>query len=251
MLANEADLKRQSLKFIALTSDSDKALRILKKQAEKEPSRKLVSLRKQIEDSEEDLLLLSKQLTVINSGIEEGGQTLGRLDNEIIEADAIAKEIFGRIKFNRNELKQAERDASFQVAIVTDLQNDIKLLQDQYKALEASKILLVQEKLALSKSIKEKTAILATITNEIVEKESRLKTLKSATSVASRNLNKIGDNDKTIREGLANKKLKLQEEEDRLKSQKAELKKEEIMRKQIDPQAKTPKVDNSKGYLKI
>lgn len=103
----------------------------------------------------------------------------------------------------------------------------------------------------MNKLVKSAQAKLDTLTVEITKLESRLKTLKAITTVATKNLEKIGDRDKIIRESLATQELKLQKERTSLKTQKADMKKQLIAEKEQQPTLKVPKSDGSKGYYKI
>lgn len=248
---NEAVLKAQKSKLKSLTADSVKALKQLQKQAEEEPTKRVIHLKKEIENLTGELFTLSLSKTEIATYIKGAGGTLERLDQEIITADAIHKDLLNNLQRTQRKLKQAQYDAEFQVAVVSDLQNDVINLQRGYRSLEAARIVSVQERTRLNKLSKNQQTKLDTINNEIIEREKRLKTLQTMVNAATKDLSKISDSDKTIREGLADKKLKLQDEEANLKAQKAEMREELLARQQLNPKLKLSKPDNSKGYLKI
>jgi len=173
---------------------------------------------------------------------------LSTLDNEIIEADAIHKDLLDQISVAKRQLRQAERDATFQVAVVTDLQNDVKDLQEQYTKLEASRIFSTQEKERLDRLVITAQTKLDTINNESKHLEPKLAQLKVKVATATKNLDNIGKQDKLIRESLAAKELKLHQEESSLQTKKSELKQEQSVNQQF---GNRPKPNNSRGYYKI
>lgn len=187
----------------------------------------------------------------MQSYLDNASEVLEKLDGDIIEADAIHKELQSKIGYTRKQLKQAERDAEFQVAVVTDLKNEVLSLQEQYKALEASRIFSVQEQERLAKSVKIKQLRLDTLTNEITEKSSQLTVIQTETDLVTKSLRRSSDTDKTIRQSLADKKLRLQEEAQDLKTRRADIKKELIIQQQINPKLPTPRKNRLKGYYEI
>lgn len=237
--------------MVKLTTDSEKALKTLQKRAEGEPTAKLISIRQDIENLKREIGNLEATKQQLTETVNAASDTLNTLDDEIIEADAIHKELLDKIDRTKKRHKDAERAAEFQVAIHTDLKNEIEDMKVEYDKLEASRIFSVQERGRLNKLSKAQQSKLDTVNNEIAEREELLRELQSRSSLASKQLKKIGEEDKVIREGLADKELKLQEDEDNLKSQKAEMKKDILAQQQLQPKLKITKPDNSKGYLKI
>lgn len=248
---NEADLKQQRSKLDGYTTDSENALEALKKQAEREPSKRVIELRKLVGKLNGEMLSLSLAKTEITNFLAGAVDTLSRQDSEIIEADAIHKELLDQISIAKGKLRQAERDATFQVAIVSDLQNDVNGLTQQYTKLEASLIFSKQEQERVGKLVKTAQAKLDTLSNEILSCESQLKGLQLEASKVTKSLKQAGKSDKVIREALANKELKLQEEKTNLKVQKADIKKDLLAKQQLQPKPAVPIKDRLKGYYQI
>jgi chromosome segregation ATPase len=197
------------------------------------------------------MLSLSLAKTEITNFLAGAVDTLSRQDSEIIEADAIHKELLDQISIAKGKLRQAERDATFQVAIVSDLQNDVNGLTQQYTKLEASLIFSKQEQERVGKLVKTAQAKLDTLSNEILSCESQLKGLQLEASKVTKSLKQAGKSDKVIREALANKELKLQEEKTNLKVQKADIKKDLLAKQQLQPKPAVPIKDRLKGYYQI
>ena len=197
------------------------------------------------------MLSLSLAKTEITNFLAGAVDTLSRQDSEIIEADAIHKDLLDQIGAAKRKLRQAERDATFQVAIVSDLQNDVNGLTQQYTKLEASLIFSKQEQERVGKLVKTAQAKLDTLSNEILSCESQLKGLQLEASKVTKSLKQAGKSDKVIREALANKELKLQEEKTNLKVQKADIKKDLLAKQQLQPKPTIPIKDRLKGYYQI
>ena len=197
------------------------------------------------------MLSLSLAKTEITNFLAGAVDTLSRQDSEIIEADAIHKDLLDQIGAAKRKLRQAERDATFQVAIVSDLQNDVNGLTQQYTKLEASLIFSKQEQERVGKLVKTAQAKLDTLSNEILSCESQLKGLQLEASKVTKSLKQAGKSDKVIREALANKELKLQEEKTNLKVQKADIKKDLLAKQQLQPKPAVPIKDRLKGYYQI
>ena len=197
------------------------------------------------------MLSLSLAKTEITNFLAGAVDTLSRQDSEIIEADAIHKDLLDQIGAAKRKLRQAERDATFQVAIVSDLQNDVNGLTQQYTKLEASLIFSKQEQERVGKLVKTAQAKLDTLSNEILSCESQLKGLQLEASKVTKSLKQAGKSDKVIREALANKELKLQEEKTNLKVQKADIKKDLLAKQQLQPKPAVPIKDRLKGYYQL
>lgn len=173
------------------------------------------------------------------------------MDNEIIEADAIYRDLSDSIKKSHKRLKQAERDAEFQVAIVTDLQNDVTDLQVQYKVLEATRIFLEQEETRLRRDADAHKAKLTALKNQITETEKVLKNLETKAQTIAKQLEKDGKEDVVFREGLAKEKMYVRNKNLELRERKKELKEDLMIQQQINPQLPKPRKNRNKGFYEM
>lgn len=249
--ANQAVLRRQQSKLKKLTTDSEKALQKLREQAEREPSERYTRLTKQVGDLSKEVVHLTKTKLEIEGIIAEINETLSKIDSQIIEADGIYTELSESIKKARKRLRQAERDAEFQVAIVTDLQTDVKDMQAQYKVLEATRIFLEQEDTRLRQDAKAYTIKVTSLKNEITELEKVLETLKTKADKTAKQLKEDGEKDVVYREGLAKEKLYVQDKSQELRERKKEMKEDLMIQQQINPQLPKPRKNRNKGFYQI
>lgn len=183
--------------------------------------------------------------------MESAIETLGRIDSEIIETDAIYKELLDKIVLAKRSLKQARRDTTFQVAVETDIKNEIDDLRKECEALDKSRIFLVAEQDRLFKQAASEQQKYDSLHNQITRLEKESTKLQSQVTKSEKRLESTNKRDKELRQAIAERQLQTQEAAAAVKSKKDELNKEIKYLQQVHPKLPTPKASKEKPYFKI
>lgn len=205
-----------------LTKDAQKALAELKKQAELEPTDEVIRLNAKIKSMKSELSKLNTSKDSIDKSIEDGERYLGKLDDEIINADATLRELKKDIYSANRVKRESERESGFQARALADLKFDLNHLQGQFNSLHEARQALQADRDNLTKDIIKDRSRLSSIRASIVTAEDKLKSVNSQLKDNTRKIEELADREIKIRKSLADKHLEIQKAEERLKGEQAE-----------------------------
>lgn len=203
----EADLKQKRAKLSSLTTDTQDALASLKKQAEQESTKKLISIRTEYDSIASELQAVIKERAEAALLAAEAQAVLSTLDEEIIEADTLYKALLDDITDAHKRLRKAEREATFQVAIVADLNKEADALVDKAERADKTRLALEKAHKEIEDDLQAQTSVLASIQASIDTKTKQMEKLSIKLVKVSDRLRNVSKEEKTQRKALAEKEL--------------------------------------------